>query len=107
MIDPDKIYHHTLEAANAWAQADAEARRLWKLEKVVLAEITNQQDQSLTFAVRKSLALASPEYKLHITHMVNARTEANIANARYKAAIALSDNRRTVEASRRAEMGLK
>jgi len=107
MIDPDKIYQHIMSAAKEWTEADAEARRLKALDKIVLAEITNQQDQSLSYAVRVSMALASPEYRLHITNMVNAKTLANSTFARYKAAQSLAELRRSQESSRRAEMGIR
>ena len=107
MLDPEKIYQSIMEAAKEWVAADEEARRLAKLEKVVLAEISNQHDQSLSYPVRQSLALASPEYRLHITNMVAAKTQANITLARYKAAQSLAELRRSQESSRRAEMGIK
>ena len=106
-LDPDAIYEKIMEAAREWVSSDEDARRLAKMEKVVLAEITNQQDQSLSHAVRASLALASPEYRLHITNMVAAKTKANITHARYKAAQSLAELRRSQESSRRAEMNIR
>ena len=107
MIDPDKIYEAIMSAAKEWVTADEESRRLTKLEKVVLAEITNQQDHALSHPVRLSLALASPEYRLHVTKMIAAKTEANMTQARYKAAQSLAELRRSQESSRRAEMGVR
>ena len=95
-----------MEAAKEWVSADEEARRLAALEKIVLAEITNQQDRELSHTVRTSLAIASPEYKLHITNMVAAKTKANATKARYEAAKSLAELRRSQESSRRAEMKL-
>ena len=106
MIDPDKIYQHIMEASREWVEADEEARRLASLEKVVLAEITNHTIGA-SQAERKSLALASPEYKHHITLMVAAKTKANSTLARYKAAQSLAELRRSQESSRRAEMGIR
>ena len=106
MIDPDKIYAHIMAAAKEWTVADEEARRLKELQPIVLAEIANQQpDKSM--AERKSIALASPEYRHHVTLMVAAKTKANAAFARYKAAQNLAELRRSEESSRRAEMGLR
>lgn len=107
MIDPDKIYQHIIAAAKEWTEADEEARRLKALDKIVLAEITNQQDNALSHAVRLSLALASPEYRLHVTNMVAAKTKANATFARYKAAQSLAELRRSQESTRREEMRLK
>jgi hypothetical protein len=107
MIDPDKIYQAIIDAAREWTQDDQEARRLAKLEKIVLAEITNNQDQALSHAVRLSLALAAPEYRLHVTNMVTAKTKANMSHARYKAAQSLAELRRSQESTRRAEAQIR
>ena len=106
MIDPDKIYHHIMEASKEWVSADEDSRRLIALEKIVLAEITNQQAAE-SMAERKSLALASGEYKHHVTLMVAAKTKANAAKARYEAAKSLAELRRSEESSRREEMRIR
>lgn len=105
-LDAAQIYEKIIEAAREWVEADEEARRLFKLEKVVLAEITNRQPAE-SMAERKSLALASPEYRLHIDTMIAAKTRANMAHARYKAVQSLSELRRSEESTRRAEMGMR
>lgn len=99
-LDPDAIYRLTLESAKEWAQADEEYRTLHETDKIVLAEITNHQEGE-SFAEKRSKALASPEYKLHKTKMVTAKTKANVCLAKYKAAQDLSNNRRTQEVTRR------
>ena len=105
-LDPDRIYHHIIEAANEWVVADEDSRRLIALEKVVLAEIVNQQvGDSMT--QRKYLALASGEYKHHLALMIAAKSKANAARARYDAAKNLSELRRSEESTRRAEMNLR
>ena len=105
-LDPDKIYHHIMEAAKQWVADDEEARKLEKTEKIVLAEITNHQVAD-SMAEKKSLALASPEYKLHMMNMITARTKANASKAAYEAAKNLSELRRSEESSRRSEMNLR
>ena len=106
MIDPDKIYAHIMAAAKEWTVADEEARRLKELQPIVLAEIANQlPDKSM--AERRSIALATPEYRHHITLMVAAKTKANATLARYKAAQNLAELRRSEESSRRAEMNIR
>ena len=108
MIDPDKIYQHIMAAAKEWTEADEEARRLAKLERIVLAEIMNQYAaDAVTMAERKSMALASPEFKLHVNNLVIARTKANVTKARYEAAKSLAELRRSQESTRRAEMGIR
>ncbi len=106
-LDADKIYERIMEAAREWVSADEESRKLHALEKVVLAEITNQEDPALSMAERKSLALARPEYKHHLTLMVAAKTKANATLARYKAAQNLAELRRSQESSRMAEMNIR
>ena len=105
-LDADQIFKHIMEAAQEWVEADQESRRLTALEKVVLAEITNQQAAE-SMAERKSLALASGEYKHHVALMIAAKTKANMTLARYKAMQNLSELRRSEESTRRAEMGLR
>ncbi len=106
MLDPDEIYREIVKAAEEWAKADEAARSLKEMDKIVLAEITNQAVGD-SYADRKAKALASPEYKLHKTKMISAKTVANVALAKYKAAQALADLRRSQESTRRAEMGMR
>ena len=104
-LNADEIYAKIIAAAKEWVTADEESRRLTKLEKVVLAEITNQQPAE-SMAERKSLALASAEYKHHIAMMIAAKTASNMAHARYKAMHSLAELRRSEESTRRQEMRL-
>ena len=106
-LDADMIYEKIMEAAREWVSADEESRKLKELKPIILSEIANQQDQSLSLAARTSLALASPEYRLHCVKMVEAKTKSNMTQARYKAAQNLAELRRSQESSRRAEMGMK
>lgn len=105
-LDADGIYKKIIESAKKWVAADEEARKLVKLEKVILAEITNRQPAE-SMSERKSLALASPEYRLHLDMMIAKKSEANMALAEYKAAQSLSELRRSEESTRRAEMGMR
>ena len=106
MLDADSIYEKIIAASKEWVAADEESRRLSAMEKIILAEITNHQAAE-SMAERKSLALASPEYKLHVANMVAAKTKAKTTLARYKAAQSLAELRRSEESSRRAEMNLR
>jgi hypothetical protein len=106
ILNPDEIYKQTMSAAKEWADADEEWRSLKETDRIVLAEITNRAEGD-SYAERKSKALASPEYRLHKTKMVTAKTKANIMLAKYKAAQDLSNNRRTQEVTHRTEMGIR
>lgn len=105
-LNADEIYRLTMEAAKEWAMADEDYRALKETDRIVLAEITNHAEGS-SYAERKSKALASPEYRLHKTKMVTAKTKANVMLAKYKAAMDLSNNRRTQEVTHRTEMGIR
>ena len=106
MLNADEIYREIVKAAEEWAKADEDARTLKEMDKIVLAEITNQAIGD-SYADRKAKALASPEYKLHKVAMITAKTKANIALAKYKAAQSLAELRRSEESTRRAEMGMR
>ena len=105
-LDADEIYREIMKAAEEWSKADDEARNLKEMDRIILAEITNQALGN-SMAEKKSKALASPEYRLHVLRMVAAKTKANIALAKYKAAQSLADLRRSQESSRRAEMNIR
>lgn len=101
-FSPEAIYKQLLSSSQEWAKADEEARKLKEMDKIVLAEITNQTEGD-SYADRKSRALASAEYKLHKEKMIAAKTAANVAMAKYKAMQSLAEMRRTQESTRRAE----
>jgi hypothetical protein len=105
-MDPDRIYEATITAAKEWSVADAEARKLKALERIILSEITNRMEGN-SFAEKKSKALASPEYRLHIDRMIAARTQSNLLKAKLEAVKDLSNNRRTQEVTHRTEMGIR
>lgn len=105
MLDANKVYEAIVQSAKEWAMADEKWRNLKEMDSIFLAEITNRSE-GVSFAERKSKALASPEYKLHKVQTIAAKTEANIKLAMYKAAQNLSELRRSEESTRRAEMKL-
>jgi len=105
-MNPEDIYLKTVRAAEEWSVADAEARRLKALERIVLSEIINRTEGE-SFAEKKSKALGSPDYRLHIDRMVSARTEANLLKAKLEAVKDLSNNRRTQEVTKRVEAGIR
>ncbi|MGI9449348.1 MAG: hypothetical protein ACR2QH_01625 [Geminicoccaceae bacterium] len=88
----------------AWAQADGEARRLEKLEKIIFSEIVNRSEGSV--AACEHAARATNAYKDHCAEMVSARTKANVLKAELDALTMAFEKWRTQQATRRAEMKL-
>lgn len=103
MLNPDEIHERLRLAGEEWADKDAAANSLEETKPVVLAELTNQA-QGSSAAEKKSMALAEPAFKLHLTSMVVARKEANRARVRYDIAKIWADLVRTRETTKRAEM---
>ena len=93
MLDPDKIYHLVIQAGEEWADKEAAAEILEETKPIVLAELFNNQPQSMAVAAKESAAKADPAYRLHITNMVTARKDANRARVKYKSAELLADLR--------------
>lgn len=87
-----------------WAKRDGEASKLEYQRKIVRSQIFLYQEG--TMAEREALAEASEEYQKHIAKMVKARTNANIARARYDALRQKFEAYRTASANRRAEQSL-
>lgn len=107
MLNPDEIYKLVMAAGDAWADKDAAASILEETKSIVLAELINNQPQTLGVSVRESLAKGDPVYRLHVTNMVAARKDANKARVRYKSAEMLADLRRSEESTRRSEINLR
>lgn len=93
------------KAALEWARLDGNARELEELRKTVFSEIVNQSNAK-SVAKAEHEAQASHRYMEHIKKMVRARTEANIAKARMDGLKIQFEKWRTLQATRRTEMGL-
>lgn len=104
-FDPEKIYHQIIAAGEEWSDKDAAADILTETKKTVLAEIMNGLTGPAT--ERERIALADPIFRLHLTNMVSARKESNIARVRYDAVRVLAEMRRTQESTRRAEANIR
>jgi hypothetical protein len=104
-LEPDQLYAQLCAAGEAWADHEAAASLLEETRKVVLAELKNQS-AAKSDAAAETLALADPAYRLHVTNMVNARRDANVAKVRYVSLQMLVELRRSQESTRRAEMKL-
>lgn len=105
-FDPDRIYHQLITAGEEWADKEAAADVLEETKKTLLAEIGSNLTAG-SVAERERFALASAEYKLHVTKMTSARKEANRARVRYDAMRVLGEMRRTQESTRRAEANIR
>jgi hypothetical protein len=90
-----------------WAELDGAASELEEMQKSILAEITNQwREGKESIAGAEAKARASQQYIAHIKRMVAARTTANIAKATADAKKMGFEAWRTVESTKRAEMGM-
>jgi hypothetical protein len=106
LLNPDEIHERLRLAGEEWADKDAAANALEEMKHTILAEFTNQAVGS-SAAEKKSLALAEPAYKLHLTSMVAARKEANRAKVRYDTGKIWAELKRTQESTRRAEANIR
>lgn len=104
-FDPDKITHRLIEAGEDWAEKDAAASLLEETKKTILAELMLKAEGSA--AAREMTALADPIYRIHVTNMVAARKEANKARVKWESGRAWVELRRSLESTRRAEMGMR
>ena len=93
------------KAALHWAELDGRARELEELRKTVFSEIVNRSNAK-SVAKAEHEAFASHEYRVHVKKMVQARTEANVAKAHVDGLKIQFEKWRTMQATRRTEMGL-
>ncbi len=103
MFSPDQMFHQLEDAAEDMTSLQAQADQLSELKKSRLAALTLdylKDCKSRTEA--ETRALADPLFTEYVTGMVEAERRANRAKAKYHNMRALSDARRTQEASHRA-----
>lgn len=106
--DPVYIGETIIERGLAWADADAAASLLEETKKPRLSQIMQRHLEAGSAANKaEALALASPEYGLHIHEMVTARQAANRAKVSWEGSKIMADLMRSAESTRRAEMGLR
>jgi membrane-bound lytic murein transglycosylase MltF len=105
-IDPHTLHQRLVDLGEDWADKDAAANLLEETRKSVLAEISRQADGK-SMSEREAIALATDAYREHLAEMVEARRIANRAKVNYDAARAWIDITRTVEATKRQEMGMR
>lgn len=104
--DPDALRQRLVDLGTAWAEANGAAELLEEARKSVLAEYC-QKMPGKSHSERLDAALACEPYREHFRAMVAARTKANRARVEYEAARTWIDMVRTLESSRRQEMGMR
>jgi len=104
-FDPDHLHHKMVQLGEIWADYDAAASLLEESKKSVLAELTLGASGGV--AERERAALASDAYQAHVSEMVEARRKANRAKVNYHAAQTWCDLARSMETTRRVEMGMR
>jgi hypothetical protein len=106
--DPDVLRQRLVDLGEAYADADAAANLLEETRKTLLAAITCRYKSGQTsHAAAETLAMSDAEYGDHIAKMVEARRVATRARVQYDSARVWVDLVRTMESSRRAEMGMR
>ena len=105
-FDPNVLRQRIIDLGVAWAEANGAAELLEEARKSVLAEHTNKMPGK-SHAERLDGALACEPYREHFRAMVAARTKANRARVEYEAARTWVDLVRSLESTRRQEMGLR
>eukprot|EP00241_Pyramimonas_parkeae_P022160 CAMPEP_0114306156 /NCGR_PEP_ID=MMETSP0059-20121206/16746_1 /TAXON_ID=36894 /ORGANISM="Pyramimonas parkeae, Strain CCMP726" /LENGTH=249 /DNA_ID=CAMNT_0001429455 /DNA_START=20 /DNA_END=769 /DNA_ORIENTATION=+ len=105
---PDKLYHELVELGTIWADRNAQAEYLEEGRKILLSELIVKfnADAAVSRALAESKALATAEYKTHMSKMVEARRASNHAKVRFDALKTKIELVRTYEATRRSEMSI-
>lgn len=106
MFNPDEIYQKMIEAGEHYADTKAAYNALDRVTKSILAGIVNQMKEGSQTA-KESLARCHQDYHAHLKMLNDAEVDYLRAQVKWVTLKELSDNRRTQESTRRAEMGLK
>lgn len=104
--DPDKLHARILELGTQWADADGAAALLEESRKSVLAQYALKMPGK-SMAEREMGALACEPYMEHVRAMVAARTTALRLRVEYEAGKQWIEMVRSLESTRRMEMGLR
>jgi hypothetical protein len=103
---PDELYERFRLAGEDWARANADAERYEEQRKSIYGALY-LHSEGKTVAERECAAYASEVYKTHVEKMVTARELANLAKAKLDAAKVWFEASRSLESTRRAEMGMR
>ena len=105
-FDPHVLAHQVRVFGEQRADRRAAAEVFDQTKGAVLSQLTNRvrgEHPDLTRKEAEDIAKGSEEFMAHIRDGVEARRLADQAEARWRAALVLSDGLRTVEATQRAE----
>jgi hypothetical protein len=102
-LTADNIHESLTKLGNTWADADADAERLEKNEKILFSELVLRSAAS-SIAAKEHEARASEEYQTHVEGMVEARRIANRAKVALNNARDWLDWKRTEAATERATL---
>lgn len=102
-LTADNIHKQLTKLGNAWSDADADAERLEKHEKIMFSEMVLRSSAS-SVSGKEHEARASKEYKDHVEGMVEARRIANRAKVALSNARDWLDWKRTEAATERATL---
>ena len=105
-FNPDVLHNRMVKLGEAWAELNAAADLMEESKKPQLSYLIVRSELK-TVAEREASALQSPEYRMHLEAMVEARKQANIARVHYDAAKSWVEMSRSIESTRRAEMTLR
>src|SRR5262245_50518680 len=105
-LDPDHLRQRLMDLGNEWADQNAAADILEETKKTVLAEVMSQCNAK-SRSEREDFALNSEIYRDHLVAMVEARRKANRARVAFDSAKTWNDLARTLEATNRAQMGMR
>ena len=108
VLDPSRLAQEMAQRGEAWADADAAANALeetrqWLYSSIAAEYLSNGESA----AKAELLAKGDQRYKQHLDAMVMARKAANKARVKYDTWRIYAENMRSLESSRRAEMGMR
>jgi len=109
MSNNQPISEQYREAANNWVEADAAASLLEETKSAIFADMTGKLiSENIKLAVNRAevLVKSSPQWKDHVTKMVEARRTANLHKVQCEYLKMRFSEQQSIEATHRAEARL-
>ena len=107
-FNPDRIYQEVKSAGDDWADKKSAFEALDDNIKSVLADITGRfMDGKTSKTEAERYALASQDYREHLSEVAKARKEWLLAQVKYDSLRMLAELRRSQESTKRAELTLR
>jgi hypothetical protein len=107
-LDPAHIAHSIVVAGKNWAVKNAEASAMEETKKSFRAQIMSEYfEQANSMAKAEALADADERMMKFILEMVEKRKEANKAKVVHQTMLIKVDIMRSLESTKRAEMGIR